>query len=63
MEQQQLEVTSPDQVDNSDNKSNSSKISESKFLILYYSIGKNKQIFFSDQSAYLCLQTLDDYFP
>jgi len=28
MEQQQLEVTSPDQVDNSDNKSNSSKISE-----------------------------------
>ena len=32
MEQQQLEVTTPDQVDNSDNKSNSSKISESKFL-------------------------------
>jgi len=28
MEQQQLEVTTPDQVDNSDNKSNSSKISE-----------------------------------
>ena len=46
MEQQQLEVTSPDQVDNSDNKSNSSKISESKVLILYYPIGKNKQIFF-----------------
>ena len=46
MEQQQLEVTSPDQVDNSDNKSNSSKISESKFLILYYSIGKNRQTFF-----------------
>ena len=49
MEQQQLEVTSPDQVDNSDNKSNSSKISESKFLILYYPIGKNKQIFFRSE--------------
>ena len=30
MEQQQLEVTTTDQIDNSDNKSNSSKISESK---------------------------------
>ena len=59
MEQQQLEVTSPDQVDNSDNKSNSSKISESKFLVLYYPIGKNKQIFFSDQSAYLVFMFAD----
>ena len=59
MEQQQLEVTSPDQVDNSDNKSNSSKISESKFLILYHSIGKNKQIFFSDQNPFLCLHFTD----
>jgi len=34
MEQQQLEVTTTDQVDNSDNKSNSSKISESKFQFI-----------------------------
>ena len=38
MEQQQLEVTTADQVDNSDNKSNSSKISESKFQFLYVSV-------------------------
>ena len=53
MEQQQLEVTSPDQVDNSDNKSNSSKISESKFLILYYPIGKNKHIFFRSECLFM----------